>query len=300
MHPVEEIILVEIVPEVQELAAEWFDEFNLGVYRDPRTRLVVEDGRNHLRGTPEQYDAVVADLFVPNHSGVGAMYSREHFESVKQRLAPGGVFCQWLPIYQLRTEEFLIIAATFLEVFPDATLWRGDFFVHNPTAALVGIAGEPASVGEIDAAAKRLLERGAEDRWITDPGALWMFYLGPLEGVLDLANVPRNSDGWPVFEYFAARTTDPQRAVFRGQAWPNIWRRTADATSPDDPIFPGRPFARTLAGKAMAGAGLMVAAEGDRKIAEAISLLRANVPAELLEHPDKTVSEFWPTLAEKP
>jgi len=300
MHPVEEIVLLEIVPEVQELAAKWFDEFNLGVYRDPRTRLVVEDGRNHMRGTPEQYDAVVADLFVPHHPGVGAMYSREHFEAVKQRLVPGGVFCQWLPIYQLRAEEFLIIVATFLEVFPDATLWRGDFFVHNPTAALVGIVGESAAVAEIDAAAKRLRERGVDDRWITDPGALWMFYLGRLEGLLDLANVPRNSDGWPVFEYVAARTTNPQRVTFRRQWWPDIWRRAADVASAEDPIFPGRPFDRMLGGRAMASAGLMVAVEGDRKIPEAASLLRANVPAELLEHPDKTVSEFWPTAAENP
>jgi spermidine synthase len=299
LHPVEQITLVEIVPEVQQLAAEWFGDVNRGVYRNPRTRVVVEDGRNHLRAVPERYDVVVADLFVPYHPGVGAMYSLEHFRAVRRHLTSGGVFCQWLPIYQLREAEFRIIAATFLEVFPEATLWRGDFFVYHPTAALVGFADEPPPVSAIDAAARRLAERGVDDRWITDPRALWMFYLGPMGGALDLADVSRNSDGWPVFEYAAVRTREWQRGVFRGFGWPALWKRVIEAAGPADRVFPGRPFSSTWAGAALASASAMVAAEGAAKRPEAISLLRANVPADLLDPPDKTVSEFWPTLAEK-
>jgi spermidine synthase len=48
-HPVERIELVDIVPEVQ-LAAAWFAP-EPRRHGDPRTRLLVEDGRNHVRAT---------------------------------------------------------------------------------------------------------------------------------------------------------------------------------------------------------------------------------------------------------
>ena len=39
--------------------------------------------------TRERFDMVNADLFVPYRSGAGSLYSKEHFESVRDRLAPG-------------------------------------------------------------------------------------------------------------------------------------------------------------------------------------------------------------------
>ena len=73
--PVEEIVLVEIISELHELAATWFGEHNRHVHRDPRARLVTEDGRNHLRGTRERYDVIVEDLFIPHQPSAAAMYT---------------------------------------------------------------------------------------------------------------------------------------------------------------------------------------------------------------------------------
>ena len=292
-HPVEEIVLVELVPEVQALAAEHFAEWNRGVYRDPRTRVVVEDGRNHLRAAPERYDAVVTDLFVPRRPGVGAMYSREHFEAVREHLAPGGVFCQWLPLYQLTLEEFRIVAATFLDVFPGATLWRADFFVGQPTAAMVGFAGDAPPVTVIDEGARSLSGRGVTDRWISDPRALWMLYLGPLGAALDVTGAPRNTDARPVFEYRAGRSTDAKRTEFRTVGWPDLAARTR-AAAPREP-FAGRPASSQAAGAAFERAIGLVAADGKRAVPEAAAVLRDAVPLELLSPPDPTFAEFWPT-----
>jgi spermidine synthase len=141
LYPLDRRTLVELVPEVQALAAEHFARTNRGVYTDSRTRVVVEDGRNHIRATRERYDAIVMDLFVPQRPGVGSMYTRASIEAAAERLEPGGVLCIWLPIYQLDDTLFQTLAATFLEVFPDAMLWRGDFFIHLPTVAMIGVRG---------------------------------------------------------------------------------------------------------------------------------------------------------------
>lgn len=126
LHPLEELVLVELVPQVQALAAEHFSATSRNVYGDPRTRIVVEDGRNHLRATDERYDVVVADLFLPWRPGVGSLLTREHFEAVRDHLTSSGVFCQWLPLHQYDAEAFASVAATFLEVFPRATVWRSN------------------------------------------------------------------------------------------------------------------------------------------------------------------------------
>src|SRR5207244_9192353 len=98
----------------------------------PCLRLVLDDGRRYLAATHDRFDVIVSDLFVPWNPGTGNLYAREMYESAARRLAPDGLFYQWLPLYQLRREEFDIIVRTFLTVFPQVSLWRDDFYSELP------------------------------------------------------------------------------------------------------------------------------------------------------------------------
>ena len=109
-----------------------------GLFEDPRAVVIPEDGRNHLLGSGETYDVIVADLFNPWKAGTGGLYTREHYRVARDRLAPGGLYAQWLPLFQLSQDEFGIIARTMLEVFPQVTFWRGNFRAGKPIALLVG------------------------------------------------------------------------------------------------------------------------------------------------------------------
>src|SRR5439155_709034 len=115
-----------------------FGAWNAALLRRPDVQLVVGDGRRWLASSTDRYDVVVSDLFIPWHAGAGSLYAREMFETVARRLSPGGVFCQWLPLYQLTHEEFDAIARTFLAVFPEVSLWRNDFYPDRPVVGLVG------------------------------------------------------------------------------------------------------------------------------------------------------------------
>jgi len=295
-HPVAEIALVEIVPEVQELASRHFAEANRGVYADPRARVVVEDGRNHLRATRERYDVIVADLFVPWLPGAGSLYSLEHFRAVRERLSPGGVFCQWLPIYQLRGVELRIVARTFLQVFPEATLWRGDAFARLPTAALCGFVPgrEAPSRARLEGSARRLGRRVSDQPWISEPARLWLFYAGAVAAIPGLDRVPVHSDDRPVFEYLAARSEERQRAAFRLRGWPALWSRVLEAADPVDAAFPGRPLASARAGEALHRASALLLAEEQGGEERASQILRASVPAEWLRVADFSLTEAWP------
>ena len=137
-HPnVETVVAVELIPEVVE-AARMLAEHNFNVVDHPKTEVRVDDARHYLYANPRQFDVIVSDLFVPWESESGYLYTVEHYEIASERLKPGGLFCQWLPLYQLGPEEFESIANSFARAFPSTTIWWGQLESASPVIALVG------------------------------------------------------------------------------------------------------------------------------------------------------------------
>jgi spermidine synthase len=135
---VEKIDAIELSPLAARYAREYFSKFNRGVFDDPRVRLVLGDARPVVERNPGAYDVVIGDLFLPWRTGEGRLFSREHFENVRRSVKPNGLFCQWLPLFQLTRGQYEMILRTFLVVFPDAFLIRGDFYRDQPIVGLVG------------------------------------------------------------------------------------------------------------------------------------------------------------------
>ncbi len=129
--------VVELVPEVIHAARAYFGEATGGFLDSPRTRLIPDDARHFLRAGGVTFDVILGDLIVPWRQGEGALFTREHFLAARASLRPGGVFCQWIPMFQVSQPEFQILLRTYLSVFPEAQLWRGDFSPTRPALALV-------------------------------------------------------------------------------------------------------------------------------------------------------------------
>jgi spermidine synthase len=230
--PVERAVAIELVPGVVD-ALPAFAPWNRDFFRDPRVEVVAEDGRDYLRGTRERFDVIVSDLFVPWHAGTGDLYSVEHFAAVSRRLAPGGLFAQWLPSYQLTPEELRTIAATFLSVFPSATLWRNDFHPEQPLLALVGYRdGESLDPEALGTACTRLARvRRPAAPFLSSPDGVAMLYVtGDAELRAWARGARLNTDDRPYIEYStpASFFEHHQRAVadvhallvgFRPRGW---------------------------------------------------------------------------------
>jgi spermidine synthase len=182
-----------------------------GLFTDPRSTVLTEDGRHYLMATREKFDVINSDLFVPYRSGAGSLYSAEHFESVKNRLQPGGIFVQWLPAYQVTEFEFHVIGKTMLEVFDQVTLWRCDFAPFNEVIAFVGHRdASPFVACDIDdAATKKSFAdgNGREDIYRTlNPQTALLYYGGNVTASKErFAGYPVNTDDKPVIEYMAPR-----------------------------------------------------------------------------------------------
>jgi spermidine synthase len=161
---VEALHIAELIPEVV-MAARRFEVSNAGVLSDEKTRIHVDDARHFLLATDERFDVIVSDLFVPWESKTGYLYTVEHYRVARSRLAPGGIFCQWLALWQLGPRELAMIADSFASVFPHSTVWLGKADYDRTILALVGsdaplvidgrriderLARVSASAGELD------------------------------------------------------------------------------------------------------------------------------------------------------
>jgi spermidine synthase len=241
--PVRSVVVAELVPEVVDASAEYFHPFTGGLFTDPRVEILRVDGRNHLLGSARRYDVILGDLFLPWEAGAGSLYSLEHFRSVKRRLKTGGVFVQWLPLYQVSQTEFETIARTLLEVFPEVVLWRGEFNPERPTVALAASATrgllDPAAL----AARGKALPANASLSAAAIEAAYLPFYAGNLgrsRHVLPAG--PINTDDRPVIEYAAPVA---QRNVlagsdnwFTGTALMRFFDQLAEAMPPrEDPYL---------------------------------------------------------------
>ena len=123
LHPaVESIECVEIEPAVYE-AAPLFAELGGGLVDEPRFESSFRDGRNHLLRARETWDVIVSEPSNPGVSGVSNLFTREFYEVVHSRLAPGGVFGQWFHYDHLDAFDVRVEMKTFFTVFPHASLW---------------------------------------------------------------------------------------------------------------------------------------------------------------------------------
>ncbi|MEM7467356.1 MAG: fused MFS/spermidine synthase, partial [Pseudomonadota bacterium] len=136
-HPGVSIDGVELTPGVLDVLPS-FKYFNRDLKESDRVQLYNADARRFVRMSNDSYDVIIGDLFQPARDGAGFLYTIEHFNAVRERLSQQGLFCQWLPLYQMDEQLVRIIVKTFTESFPHTEAWLGSFGLKYPVLALIG------------------------------------------------------------------------------------------------------------------------------------------------------------------
>lgn len=119
-----EIVVVEIDPRVVAMARKHFAAFNDHALDDPRVRVVTNDGRNFMDGVAGRFDVITSEppnLWV---SGASGLFTQEFYRSAANRLTADGILCQWLPLYELKRNDFRMMIHTIHTVFPNVAFWR--------------------------------------------------------------------------------------------------------------------------------------------------------------------------------
>lgn len=121
--PVDSIDVIELSKRVIE-ASDFFRKWNNNVRDDPRVKIIVGDGRNHLLMTQKKYDVIVSEPSNPWQAGESSLFTREYFELGKNKLNEGGIFSCWVQGYELNLDELRMVMLTFKSVFPYASFWQ--------------------------------------------------------------------------------------------------------------------------------------------------------------------------------
>ncbi len=136
-----QVDVVEIEPEVVR-SADLLETQNHGVLRYEQLAVRLNDARDHLHLCRTPYDVISTDVTNLQYKQNAYLYTREYFDLLKKRLAPGGVACAWIPLTGISKDELKILLRTFHAAFPHSTLWYLDE-LFTRFAILIGTEGPP-------------------------------------------------------------------------------------------------------------------------------------------------------------
>jgi spermidine synthase len=200
----ERLDVVEIEPAVVG-AAPLLAPLNRNVLLDPRVHVTFDDARNFLFTTRLKYDLIISEPSNPWIAGVATLFTREFYAAVRGRLAPDGVFVQWMQAYSLYPEDLRMLFATFLSEFHGATLWHGD------APDLILMAPSPPSGEILERALTHYGSPRLRDDYaqlgMEDAAGLFGFYLLDDAGLRTFSSGAQiNTDDRTLLEYHAPRS----------------------------------------------------------------------------------------------
>ena len=195
--------IVELSDSVRR-AAPFFAHINYDVLNQPNVRVRVDDGRNFLLLSGETFDVITADIIQPIHAGAGNLYSREYFSLVRRALKPHGLALQWIGLRP--PTQYRLIMRTFLDVFPDATLWLDGQLMVGSLEPLT-ISRPPFEAKRQDARTRAALD----EIGLTSFDVLRSWYTGgPEELHRFVGPGPLLTDDRPLLEYHRSLSDDPE------------------------------------------------------------------------------------------
>lgn len=128
------IKVVELEPVIVD-AGRFLFGGEIPTLQDPRLVLEYNDARNTLLLENRKYDVIAAQPSHPWLSRASTVFTKEFFQVVKSRLNEGGIYGQWLSMFNMDATTMRAIMKAFYEVFPEgftmANTSTGDFLMFG-------------------------------------------------------------------------------------------------------------------------------------------------------------------------
>lgn len=242
IHPLTRAVdAVDLSPEVIHSGAVFAKE-NHNVLGNPKVRFIIEDGRNHLLSTDKRYDVITAEPPPPRTAGTVNLYTKEYYEAAKNRLKPGGIVAQWIPMHSQGEKEVDMHFKTFHEVFPHSLAWMS-------VANEILIIGSDQPITLDFETLKRRIENHEETRALLEQIEIANVYdflsnLWYLEDKIEELGqrAPVITDNRPYIEFYLdlGRVVDlsaQEKYVFNRSSFDDISERIQNLSAEDRKIF---------------------------------------------------------------
>ncbi len=105
-HPVEEVYLVEIDEQVITLSQKYLGGICKGAFKDPRTRVRVEDGAKFITEQTIPFDIVIIDSTDPI-GPAKVLFAKKFYQAIKRVLNPEGILARQTGSTMLQPNEWV-------------------------------------------------------------------------------------------------------------------------------------------------------------------------------------------------
>ena len=123
---------IEIEPEMIN-ASRAFYPANHRVFDDHRSTFVLDDAKSYFAASGRRFDLILSEPSNPWVSGVSGLFTTEFYRRVRTHLTDGGVFGQWLHLYELDDALATMVLAALDQNFPSYEI----FFTSNADVLIV-------------------------------------------------------------------------------------------------------------------------------------------------------------------
>jgi predicted membrane-bound spermidine synthase len=208
---------IEIEPAMV-LAAHGFADFVARAFNDPRSRIHIEDAKTYFSLNNSVYDIIVAEPSNPWVSGVSSLFTTEFYASIRRHIVDGGLFVQWIQLYEFDNGLAQSILKALSQNFSDYVIYTtngGDLVFIARNGGPVGSPDWPAmfatnvvpqlakygirNVGDIEF--RRLVDRAS------------------LLPMLMASDIPVNSDYYPYVDLHAGQARFKKTRVRMFDHW---------------------------------------------------------------------------------
>jgi spermidine synthase len=178
----QQLDIAELSRDVVNLADRHFAAINNRVSSAPGVHLHVTDGRNLLLLSPRDrpYDVVSIDITSMWIAGAASLYNRDFYRLVRSRMAPDGVFQQWLQLHRVAPTDVLTVIASLRAEFRYVSLYlmgnQGILIGTNspergaPSAKAMQLLEQASSFEKLRHSLERPIAAIASDRLLDDKG----------------------------------------------------------------------------------------------------------------------------------
>ena len=210
-----EVDTIEIEPAMVAGARSFFPRV-IRPYRDARSRVFFEDAKSYFARYGKRYDVIISEPSNPWVNGVASLFTTEFYRDTKRYLAPGGLFVQWLQLYELDDRLLGSMLAALGENFADYEVYEANLGDIVVVAVAEGSVPRPGPLPEKETVFMQQLARLGISRpeEIAARSAGTKRELAPLFAPL---SPPVNSDFYPFVQLEATQARfqrSSARAIF--------------------------------------------------------------------------------------
>jgi len=175
---VERVVMVDIDEDVVNIAKQYLEQMHKNSFDDPRSQVVIADGKEYIEKCSEQYDIIILDLTDPYSAEISKeLYTEKFYRKVYERLTDDGIAVTQAGNSFFFEDVYDFVLNNIRKVFPlvfEYNVWIPSFgYACNFILGSKKYDPYTISATEID---KRLTERGVETKFFCGATYLSMRY----------------------------------------------------------------------------------------------------------------------------